>query len=186
MHFFLLDYHALISTCGFWLRWLRCLPTRAASRRQCHLEGLSPHDMDSYSNNQLLWREGHLSAHSSTSARMLLWNFRWVGLEPSSCRLEPSDRTSRNCLKTISARSKPVLAMELSSWPDSGQTRSLQRCLSSPVPRPKICSTLEPGPKSWWNYSPGNSSCQIVSSREGKVHLETSWNIEDVDDDKKW
>ena len=124
------------------------LSTRAASRRQYHLEGLSPHGMECHSNNQLLWREGHMSAHSSTFARMVLSLFHWVHLEPSLCSLEPSDRTSRNCLKTISTRSKPVSAMELSSLPDSGQTHSLQRCLSSPVLRPEICSTLEPGPKS--------------------------------------
>ena len=146
--------------------------TRAASHRQYHLEGLSPHDMECHSNNQLLCREGHLSAHSSTFARMVLPLFRWVHLEPSLCSLEPSDRTSRNCLKTMSTRSKPVLVMELSSLPDSGQTRSLQHCLSSPVLRPEICSTLEPGPKSWWYYSPGNSSRQIVSSHRDKVHLE--------------
>ena len=158
--------------------------TRAASHRQYHLEGLSTHDMEYHSNNQLLCREGHLSARSSTFARMVLSLFRWVHLEPSLCSLEPSDRTNRNCLKTISTRSKPVLAMELSSLPDSGQTRSLQRCLSSLVLRPEISSTFEPGPKSWWNYSPGNSSCQIASSRWDKVHLETSWNIKDVDDEE--
>ena len=135
------------------------LSTRAASRRQCHLERLRSPDMESHSNSQLLWGEGEISAHPSTFARMVLSHFRWVHVEPTSCRLEPSDRTSRICLKTISARSKPVLVMELSSWPDSGQTRSLQRCLSSPVLRPEICSTLESGPKSCWNCSPGNSNC---------------------------
>ena len=148
-----------------------CLSARAASRRQFHLEGSRSRDMECHSKNQLLLREGSLSVHPSTSARMAPSLFHWVHLEPTSCRLEPSDRASRNCLKTISAQSKSVLVMELSLWRGSGQTRSLQRCLSSPAVRPEICSTLEPGPKSWWNYSPGNSSCQIASSREDKVYL---------------
>ena len=160
------------------------LSAKEAFHRQCHCDGLRSPDIHYHSKNQLLWWEGHMSAHPSTYARMVRSLFHWVHLKPSSCRLQPSDRTSRNCLKTISARSKPVLARELSLWPDSGQTRSLQRCLSSPVLRPEICSTLGPGTKSWWNYSPGNSSCQIASSREDKVHLETSWNIENIDDEE--
>jgi len=151
------------------------LSARAASRRQFHLEGSRSRDMECHSKNQLLLWEGSLSAHPSTSARMAPSLFHWVYLEPTSCRLEPSDRASRNCLKTISARSKSVLVMELSLKRGSGQTRSLQPCLSSPALRPEICSTLEPGPKSWWNYSPGNSSCQIASSPEDKVYLETSF-----------
>jgi len=147
------------------------LSARAASRRQFHLEGSRSRDMECHSKNQLLCREGRLSAHPSTSARMVPALFHWVHLEPTSCRLEANDRASRNCLKTISAQSKSALVMEPSLWRDSGQTRSLQGCLSSPVLRPEICSAFEPGPKSWWKYSPGNSSCQIASSLEDKVHL---------------
>ena len=124
------------------------LSARAAFRRQCHLDGVSPLDRESHSNNQLLSWEGYVSAHPATFARMVRSHFHWVDLEPSLCTLEQSDHTSRNCLKTISARSKPLLAMELSSEQDSGQTRFLQRCLSSPVLRPELGSTLEPGPKS--------------------------------------
>ena len=169
-----------MSNCGFYSVGLSI---REASRRQCHLEGLRSHDMECHSNNQLIWWESR-GVHSTTSDRMARSPFHWVHLEPSSCRLEPSDRTNRNCLKTISTRSKPVLVMELSSWRDSGQTRFLQRCLSWPVLPPEICNTLGPGPKFWWNYSPGNSSCQIASSRGDKVHLETSWNTENVDDEE--
>ena len=91
------------------------LSTREASRRQFRLESLGARDMESHSNNQPLCREP-LSAHPTTYDR----NSRcsphyWVHLEPTSCSLETSDRTSRNCLKTISCRSKPVLVMELSS-----------------------------------------------------------------------
>ena len=124
------------------------LSTREASHRQCRLEGLRSHDMECHSNNQLLWGEEGRSDHPSTFARMVLPRFHWVPLEPSSCRLELSDHASRKRLKTTSARSKPVLVMELSAWPDSEQTRSLRHCLSSPVLRPEICSTLELGPKS--------------------------------------
>ena len=67
--------HHPMSNCGFWASWL---PTRAAPRRQCHLEGLSPPDMESHSNNQLLWWEGYMSAHSSTYARKVLSHLRWV------------------------------------------------------------------------------------------------------------
>ena len=89
-----------------------------------------------------------MSVHPSSYARMVLSLFHWVPLGPSSCRQEPSDRASRKRLKIISARSKPTLVMELSLRPDSEQTRSLRRGLSSPIFRQKICSTLELGPKS--------------------------------------
>ena len=72
--------------------------TREASHRQCCLEHLRSPDMECHSNNQLLYREEGKSAHPSTYARMVLSLFHWVPLEPSSCRLEPSDRASTNCL----------------------------------------------------------------------------------------
>ena len=124
------------------------LSTRVTSRRQCHWERVSSRDIEYHSNNQLLCWEDHRSVHPSTCARMAHSLFHWVHPEPSSCRLEQSDRTSRSRVNTSAARSKPVLVMVLAFPRDSGQSRSLQDCLSSPVPRPAFCSTFEPGPKS--------------------------------------
>ena len=74
------------------------LSTREASRRQYRLDSVNARDIQCHSNNQLLYREESKSAHPSTCARLVLSLFHWVHLEPSSCRLEPSDRASRNCL----------------------------------------------------------------------------------------
>lgn len=132
------------------------LSIRAASCRQCHWASLQVCGKKHHSSIQMPWKEVVFPVQY-TCGRMALHLCYSVHLEPSSCRLEQSDHTSRMRLNPSSARSKPVLLILLAVSRVSGQTRFLQDCWSSPSLHPGFGNTLEPGTESWWSYSPSNS-----------------------------
>ena len=130
--------------------------------------------MESHSSHQLSWP--HLTClDQSTCGRMVPWHFHSVHLEPSSYRLEQSDPTRGSGWRSspTRGRSKPVSVMEHADSPCSGQTCFHLRCWFSPVLLAVLvpCNMLEPGAKSWWSYSPDNSSFWIASNHWDKKLL---------------
>ena len=121
-------YHPILRL--WWLfTELDSLPPKPVVCRQCL--GSLQSGSNCHSNNH--WHRKVIDLHCEcTIAHMVFLHFRSVHAEPSSCRLVQSDHTSRTRLCPTAVQSRPSSVLELVSVQDSGQTRFLQRCLSSP------------------------------------------------------